>query len=75
MINVNSLDWVYKITPNHRNKTLTIRAYEANRISPVRKWRTYRLSADDFVYYGENYASQRDIMQFINHSGECYIVK
>lgn len=75
MINVNSLSWVYKCTPNYRNKTITIRAYEPKKASPVRKWRTYPLSHDDFVYYGENCPSQRDILQLINHSGECYLVK
>ena len=63
----------YKFTPNHRNKTFTIRVYDKKDLSrPFAKYRSMPQDKENFSYYC-NYATQNDMAQFMK-SGDYILL-
>lgn len=62
----------YTIKANRSRRTVTIRHYIDGKL--FSKYRSYRLSNEDWNYYGEGYATERDIKQFLK-SDDYYRIK
>jgi len=61
----------YTVKANNSKRTLTIREFINGKL--VSKYRSIRLDKDEFHYYS-NFATQRDIRQFL-HSSDYYRIK
>lgn len=58
----------HTITLNHRERTYTIRAYEAGKL--IAKYRSYQQSQDEFTEYW----TESDIRNFLRYSNDYYKV-
>lgn len=62
----------YMITPNRSRRTITIRHFIDGKL--ISKYRSFRLNKEDWNYYGEGFASENDIKNFLK-STDYYVVK